>query len=187
MEIHFKTVGTVTLGYGCGEGNSREACECDFIDADGTEYVVKQSINGRGRVNNLFEYKIYQHSIGTEYEKYYPIFKDITSDGKYLLVEKCVTALDTHEDEYDDVYDAECMLEGDPFGLFPDFMHHDLTAYNWGYTAKDTRPVIFDLGWSSDDLSSAAFEVGVPKEDVNELIAMEESSRHDRGHCNEDC
>jgi len=82
----------------------------------------------------------------------------VSKCGKYLLIERCKQAFDT---DYSD----------DPCDIFPDFMQSDLTEWNWGYTLQDNRPVMFDLGYDSDELSTSAREVGVPDEMVEELYA----------------
>lgn len=164
--VHFPELGKVILGNFMREGNSRACFECSY-SIDGKEYVVKVATSARGRINNLFEYMIYQHAKNTELSEYYPDFRGIAEGGKYLLVERCITAYKYHDSEEDEDDTALYLTAED---LFPDFMLQDMTDSNWGYTITDERPVILDMGWDETSLSSTAAEVGMSQEKIASIL-----------------
>ena len=137
------------------EGISRKCYSCQYTK-NGKKYVVKYAYTERGKITNRFEYRIYQHAKHTIFKKFYPDFRAVSKCGKYLLLERCKQAIDTDDPD-------------DPCDIFPDFMQNDVSEWNWGYTLQDNRPVMFDLGYDSDELSEAAREVGVPDGIIEEL------------------
>ena len=124
----------VRRGDEIGSGCQRTVFECDYT-CRGKEFVLKRA---DGSVQpNRSEYSIYRFVKGTEFEKYFPEFKRITSNGRWLLVEKCRVAED------------EGMGDASEEGYFPQGILHDDHSGNWGWTLYDEREVIIDMAHGS--------------------------------------
>lgn len=158
-KVTVKKLGDRTLGCGC----SRKAWKCDY-KKDGVEYILKEAHTEAGVVENRFEYLIATFGIKSEYAPYIPRVAAISRNGRYMLVERCVTRSRSKR-EYEDCDDVfpQSLLE----------VVNDLHGGNWGYSKADGRPVIFDMGLSGESMSDVAAEVGVPGRKIEKLLESE--------------
>ena len=128
--IKFGTV-RVKRGYELGSGAFRTVYNCDYT-CRGKKYVLKYADDAKSRKQNQSEYTIYKFVKGTEFQKYFPEFRKITSDGTWLLVERCEVAGDDYGEASEECY-------------FPHGLLHDDHNENWGFTLKGQRRVILDM------------------------------------------
>lgn len=137
--VEFKSGRVVHIKEQLGEGCTRRAYSTGYIE-NGVEYIVKESKDADGDMDNWFEYHIYQKAKGTPLEEDYPVFLDISTDGCYLLVERCVTLQDSATSCWDTCETMNRIRNS----------YFDAHDGNVGYTLKDNRPVIMDLGHETE-------------------------------------
>ena len=128
----------VTLKNFLGDGCQRDVYNCDY-KKDGKSYVVKKAKNISGIRANTFEHNFYNtlKKRGSKHAKLFPDFAGMSACGRFVLVEKCKTAFDTHRI-------IDCPEASD---VFPNRFLHDDHNENWGYTLKGKRAVIMDMGY----------------------------------------
>lgn len=135
----------VKRGARLGGGTQRTVYACDYTFR-GKKFVLKRADDG-DEYSNKQEFIIYKFVKGTPYAKYFPEFKKMTKDGRWLLVERCVTAKRKHGSMSS--MESEEMAQD----IFPDGLVHDNHSGNWGYTLKDKRPVILDMAHNDYEFS----------------------------------
>ena len=120
------------------DGGCERACFGSNYKKNGKSFIVKRAHDKDGVKSNTLEYNIYQALVKSksEYVKMFPEFAALSACGRFVLVERCITAEDHHG--------YSCRSRSSKKVFKERFLYDDHDG-NWGYTLKAKRAVIIDM------------------------------------------